>query len=94
MQIGHIGDLDMSKNLDYITVGMYFPFLGRGDDCMEVSETIYKQEQAQASVIDSRYSMDATYKNVPIPVVMGIRGIGKSSIVRKGAFLHARTLLN
>jgi hypothetical protein len=48
MQIGHIDDLDMSKNLDYVTVGMYFPFKGREIDCMylKLSTNRNKREAA------------------------------------------------
>jgi hypothetical protein len=45
-------------------------------------------------VIDSRYIMGATFKNVRVPVVMDTRGIGNSSVARKGALLHARTLFD
>jgi hypothetical protein len=90
-------------NADYSftkdTIGKTFSFQGRRQESADIYAFIYKQDEvrsnAHASIVLDPVNKSTnwdTYKRFDIPVSMGIAGIGKSELTRKGVSEHIKTL--
>ena len=77
------------------TIGQNFPFLNRELQCEQCFEYMVELENVRLQCINAANKLDncdAFKRQIKIPTIVGMAGIGKSSFAREGAIKHVMKL--